>query len=533
MSITETVEKYKDAIAVIIVNRDQPEITDRLVEQIKDMKISFGISNPTTSIDIFVIEMGSKGKRSKYSSLWYEDEPFSGKCYGHVRGLEYANEQGSYKYYWFMMNDLVYNPKGNNPIETLYNVMENDPSIGILSPTEPNGSYPDCQPWEKGDYHIVATVDYLSLFVSGKMIRDIGFLNSEFKYSWGAIHELSYKAYSSGWKIAYCDHVTMKHLGGTTYGQVEGIPTREEYQSRAKSFAANYFFEKYGHDWDVKFWDAVKLKGARHNTFHSSKIIFNEELATPHRASLLDPWFYPVTLKDYQVTPGIGSEFSPEYLSNRIKHRQTLIVDEFTARYDLKDKSVLELACNCGYWSSQYVKHGASYVLGIEGREKYFRQAKLYWSENDFTSHRHFIRADVEKESTWMKIEGEFDVTICAGILYHIHNYEALLTWLAKITKDVIVIDTRVGPPEEKLIKEPGDHDFNAIGEYMKRVPNFDKMIDLLNELGFRPEKLVPNFGPTLGLVEGDNYADGSRVTILAWRPHCEPGTTENRGRKS
>jgi len=510
----------KDAVAVIIVNRDRPDITDKLVEQVMKMRCK-------VPVDIFVIEMGSKTKstikmnaKSKYCSLWYEDEPFSGKCYGHVRGLDCANEKGSYKYYWFMMNDLVYD-LSEYPIETLYDIMEKNPSLGILSPTEPEGNYPDCKPLLDGDFHIVATTDYLSLFVSGKMIKDIGFLNPAFKYSWGAIHELSYKAYSAGWKIAYCDKVTMKHLGGTTYGQVEGIPSREEYQELAKSFAANYFFETYGPDWDVKFWDAVKLKGARYNTFHSSKVIFNEELSAQNQASLLNPWFYPVMLGDYQVIPGIESEYSPEFLSSRIKHRQTLIVDELVSRYNLKGKSVLELACNCGYWSARYAEHGAASVLGVEGRKKYVNQAYVYWHYNQFDAKYNFIKGNVEDTDTWLEINRQepFDVSICAGILYHVKNYEKIIQWLAEITRDVIVIDTRVGPEDEKVITEPGDHDFNAIkGSYEKRVPNFNKLISLLNDLGFRPEKLMPNFGPTLGLVGNDNYGDGSRVTILAWR---------------
>ena len=57
--------------------------------------------------DIFVIDMGSSLK-SKYSSFDYEDGDYRGKCYGHNVGLRLVKANGNYRYYWILMNDLIF-----------------------------------------------------------------------------------------------------------------------------------------------------------------------------------------------------------------------------------------------------------------------------------------------------------------------------------------------------------------------------------------------------------------------------------------
>jgi hypothetical protein len=235
------------------------------------------------------------------------------------------------------------------------------------------------------------------------------------------------------------------------------------------------------------------------------------------------PWFYPVVLGNLKVTPGVGSHVASEFLENRTACRATLLVDEVASRFDLRAKSVLELACNCAFWSARYAELGASRVVGLEGREQYVRQAELYWSTNRFlpSGSYEFLPGNISDASAWPQLRerGPFDVTLCAGILYHVPNYREILNWAAEVTRDVLIVDTRVSDEEETPIDEPGELYFNAIRETRRKVvPNRAKLLAHLRELGFAAEVLPVGFPASLGVDDVDSYAAGRAVTILARR---------------
>lgn len=262
-------------VATIIVSRNRPDLVDAMVQQLKSM-------GQHLSMDIYVVEMGSdEDKVSQYCSLHYEDKDFRGKCYGHNVGLRLARSKGDYRYYWILMNDLVFK-EGVDAIGELVRIADSNPAIAILSPTEPEGPAAHGKPRPNQDFHLVSSPDYLSLLVRVKSVNDVGFLNPDFRYSWGAIHELAYKLYSKGWQVAYCDKVTMKHLGGTTYGKAKGTVSREEYQMRAKEFAARYFVEHYGSKWDDDF-SKVLPSQIDFNTFREHRPYFEEVFDTRAR----------------------------------------------------------------------------------------------------------------------------------------------------------------------------------------------------------------------------------------------------------
>ncbi|MEM8710959.1 MAG: hypothetical protein AAGG01_08410 [Planctomycetota bacterium] len=235
----------------------------------------------------------------------------------------------------------------------------------------------------------------------------------------------------------------------------------------------------------------------------------------------LQPWFYPVTMDGVTVLPGIGSVCDAEWLANRTACRATLLVQEVLSRVDMRGKSILDLACNCAFWSSHYADAGAKSLLGIEGRERHVAQAQLYWDRNQFlpTGSYRFEQGNIADAADWAKIraEGPFDVTLCAGILYHIPNYAEVLGWAAEVTTDTLIVDTRVSTGEERLETEPGDLTFNAIAETRDRVvPNLDSLLATLRNLGFAPEVMPVGFESQLGVDNVDSYAEGARVTIVA-----------------
>lgn len=527
-------KEYRD-VAAIIVSRDRPDLVEQTVSQLE-------IMSKDLKVDAFVVEMGTSSENlSKYCTIRYPDEEFRGKCFGHNVGLRIAVQRATYKYYWILMNDLVFEPQFD-ALSALVRISDENPRIAVLSPTEPEAGYPSCKPVENSDYHKVSTSDYLALLMRAEAINDVEFLNPSFKYSWGAIHELAYKLYSKGWWVAYCDKVPMKHLGGTTYGKAKGTISRDEYQFRAKEFAARYFVEHYGSDWDEKFTKVlspdIKINTFKIHRYFWESALENEDQCVAELAGVgsdpldekqkllkkkidsLNPWYYEVEIGGIRVVPGINSKQTPEELNGRVEYRTKLLVDAVAEQYDFHGKSLLDIASNCGYWSARYAERGAASLLAVEGRYDYVQQGLLYWGENSFLSKGsyEFIHGDVTAEEMWKKIraKGTFDFTLCAGILYHIPEYEKLLRFLAKISKEAILIDTRISDSQEH-ITEPGGWCFDAIIETrVKRVPSLKFVESILKEEGFEVRQLRIEMATPKGLLGNDDYNSGRRIALLA-----------------
>jgi hypothetical protein len=244
-------------VAALVASRNRPDLVEQSVEQ---------LSRSAVPVDTYVVECGTDpAKLSPHSSLWFADPDFRGKCFGHNLALEHALASGDYDYVFVLMNDLVFE---TDPLAPLLRAMESSPRLAVLSPTEVDSPYPAGAPRDGSTWRPVTTSDYLALLMRVEAIRDAGFLNRDFKYCWGAIHELSYKLYSRGWVLGYSDEVSYRHLGGTTYGAAgTNTISRDDYQREAKLFAARYMRETYGPEWDARFWTAAQGHGIEVNTY--------------------------------------------------------------------------------------------------------------------------------------------------------------------------------------------------------------------------------------------------------------------------
>lgn len=579
--------RHRPRIAALIASRNRPDLVRDAVANLEQTCAGRGVDY---ELDIIVVECGTApDKRCEHSTISYVDEPFNGKCVGHNMAYRYAAARGAYDFYWVLHNDVRFDGK-LDPAATLIATLEAEPRMAICSPLNVDGGYPQGFAENGRDWHAVCVCDYLGFMIKRRAVDEAGFLDPVYKYCWGASHELAYHLYRRGWFVAYSDRLTMKHLGGSTYGQ-KGTATisRDDYVTHASKFMHDHLRERFGENWDERFWAAAcavpETGGIEFNAYayHRAYVAraFNDdeladrqgrltdaykrcgvEPATParpivrapyaeraeragradradraehdaaididtiaERAAGLHPWFYPVKLDEIDIPAGVGTDWSATKLANRIACRQSLIVGAVAERYDLRGKRVLELASNCGYWSARYAEHGAAYVLGIEGRQHFVDQANLYWQTNRFLDggRWRFERGDLTDDATWstVKQQGKFDITVCAGLLYHLADYRAVVRRAAELTDDALVIDTRVTGDDEAIVAEPGDLTFNALPDRLDKVtPNLSRLIEFVEQLGFEVEQLQPSFGAVPGLQNVDDYSAGRRVTLLAMRPH-------------
>lgn len=251
-------------IAVLVASRNRPDLVDAMAASLA--------ANTSMPYDLHVVECGTdRDKLSAHSTLWYADPDFRGKCWGHNLALQAAKSTRRYDYYFVVHNDVVF-ADGVDALKILVEQMEREPQLAILSPTNADGGYPSAERRGGDGWRPVTTCDYLGFLMRASAEDQVGFLNPEFQYCWGAIHELSYKLYSKGWIVAYSDAVSYKHLGGSTYGQKDTKTiSREEYQRRAKRFAFEYFRAGYGDAWNEVFWAATKPHVIAIDTFTEHK----------------------------------------------------------------------------------------------------------------------------------------------------------------------------------------------------------------------------------------------------------------------
>jgi hypothetical protein len=232
----------------------------------------------------------------------------------------------------------------------------------------------------------------------------------------------------------------------------------------------------------------------------------------------LHPWFYNVQIGPALVTPGVGSRQEPKELIARTKYRETLLVDEVVSRYDFTGKRLLDIAANCAYWSSQYVKYGASSVIAVEGRSEYIEQGKLYWGYNQILpeDQYEFMLGDVTGPEVWERIRSRapYDFTLCCGILYHIFDHETLLTHIDEVTQEAVLIDTRI-TETDKTRMEYGDHDWDAIKEDMVKYPTVSFLKSFFEGRGYLFIPLKSRQRVSSDMVKKDNYDKNRRGAFL------------------
>ena len=237
-------------VATIIINRDQPQMTNAVVEQV--LKMGAGLHNT-----IYVVEAGSsQAGQSQFATHWFRDPSYRGRYYAFNRGLDLVLAENCFDYVWFVVNDISF-PEDQDVLRKLWEISEREPRMAIIGPGEPESDdYQGCKPQEGREWHKASNVHGLAWLMKIQAIKEVGYAARHFHYSWGASTELSYKLYRAGWFMAYADTAFLYHRGGSTYGKVVKV-SRHEYLRRARNYARKYFEKTYGNNWDEEFSKAL------------------------------------------------------------------------------------------------------------------------------------------------------------------------------------------------------------------------------------------------------------------------------------
>lgn len=214
-------------------------------------------------------------------------------------------------------------------------------------------------------------------------------------------------------------------------------------------------------------------------------------------------------------------------VSNLVKHAFPALLDACGG--SLAGKRVLDVACNCGGFSFAAAERGADHVLGFDVVDHYLEQAGLIKRANQVDTVE-FRNLDIEKLDP--DDIGQFDVTFCFGILYHLENPVLAMKKLADVSSDIMLVDTTVmkdglldrfrrRPLWAMNFPEAATRDSQDSSTSLWRVerrvqfkPNVEGVVELLKFLGFTT---VERIKPTASGLEKRFYK-GRRVAFLARR---------------
>jgi 2-polyprenyl-3-methyl-5-hydroxy-6-metoxy-1,4-benzoquinol methylase len=176
----------------------------------------------------------------------------------------------------------------------------------------------------------------------------------------------------------------------------------------------------------------------------------------------------------------------------------------------LQGKSVLDVGCNCGFWSLQARRLGAEAVLGIEGSQRNVDQANLILELTgiDRIRYEQGNAYDLSRERY-----GEYDVVFHFGLLYHLEHPVLALQRLYETTGHLAVIDTTVIQDTKPLcsVKTDRPHEQNYSNR-LAMIPSRTAVAAMLRHVGFRAVMLIPNAPES----PPPDYDSGRRVTFVA-----------------
>lgn len=151
----------------------------------------------------------------------------------------------------------------------------------------------------------------------------------------------------------------------------------------------------------------------------------------------------------YQQIPGanrvVSTEAAPNISSERYNHDRMFMI---LRNFDFREKRILDIGCNAGWFCHEIASIGASYVCGIDydshpemgGNLRY----AAYRAKKDRLPIEYYdCRLSGKKTSDLDKLMeyGKFDFVLLLSVMHHIDDPEAFISYICKHTRSSIIYE--------------------------------------------------------------------------------------------
>ena len=189
-----------------------------------------------------------------------------------------------------------------------------------------------------------------------------------------------------------------------------------------------------------------------------------------------EPWYhYPVGVKDKIV----------KIFSNNLEH--------------IRNKFVVDLACNLGYLTLAASNLGASKALGLEIRDTYletFNKVIKHWPQQNAS----VVKTNIEElDALAERLQG-VDTIIYAGHLYHTSQNESILEVFTTSSANCLIIESVIPTTHTNGYFETTELESDPLNGFVDdktdvikiRIPTPEKTKLLLEELGWKVARIDP-----------------------------------------
>jgi SAM-dependent methyltransferase len=141
--------------------------------------------------------------------------------------------------------------------------------------------------------------------------------------------------------------------------------------------------------------------------------------------------------------PMVVGEFVGGETKTRSFYREDMLLRTIMLATDLRDKSLLDLACNDGFWSFRLARFGLKSVTGIDLNSTHIAKANFLKYVYDVPSFT-FKREDLFE---FLAATGKtYDIVLLLSVLYHLPektDWPRFFSAISRINNECLVIDSR------------------------------------------------------------------------------------------
>jgi SAM-dependent methyltransferase len=237
---------------------------------------------------------------------------------------------------------------------------------------------------------------------------------------------------------------------------------------------------------------------------------------------------YAWKLRDGSTTPLAGPEL-PDIHRTRAELMEAEVRAALAAAGP--HATVIDLACNEGWFSQRALEWGAARVLGVDIRPELIRRAELIRDHFAIDAERlQFRCADVFDLD--LAALGRFDVVLCLGLVYHLEDPVGAMRIASALSRCLCVIETQLTRQHQAITLGNGrsgqyeespasyaaivetDYESNMLasaGGVVSLIPNRAALAQAAGAAGFtRLEFAVPRE------THNHQYVTGDRAVLLA-----------------